>query len=228
MRTLTPQPWVDLCACVQPQAPTRQNGQGTGSTVGRPQAPSRSPQGSAEVDKKALSERDICTKFITPALAAAGWNTHSQMREEVNLTAGRVVVRGNRAARDKSTIRRADYVLYFKPGMPLAVVEAKDNKHTLRDGIQQALDYAAMLDVPFAFSSLLSGVAGFIMLLRDVQIGNDTSECWNQHVFKKPSPAMIKVEGRHIRCVRCDAATLASSDPDNIAQQDEQVARFKV
>jgi hypothetical protein len=76
------------------------------------------------------------------------------------------------------------------------------------------------VDVPFAFSSLLSGVAGFIMLLRDVQIGNDTSECWNQHVFKKPSPAMIKVEGRHIRCVRCDAATLASSDPDNIAQQD--------
>ena len=101
----------------------------------------------------ALSERDICTKFITPAIAAAGWNTHNQMREEVNLTAGRVVVRGNRAARDKATIRRADYVLYYKPGIPLAVVEAKDNNHSLRDGIQQALDYAAMLDVPFAFSS---------------------------------------------------------------------------
>lgn len=68
------------------------------------------------------------------------------------------------------------------------------------------------VDVPFSFSSLLAGVAGFIMLLRDVQIGNDTSECWNQHVFKKPSPAMIKVEGRHIRCVRCDAAALAHSD----------------
>ncbi len=105
----------------------------------------------------ALSERDICTKFITPAIAAAGWNTHNQMREEVNLTAGRVVVRGNRAARDKATIRRADYVLYYKPGIPLAVVEAKDNKHSLRDGIQQALDYAAMLDVPFAFSSNGSG-----------------------------------------------------------------------
>lgn len=67
------------------------------------------------------------------------------------------------------------------------------------------------VDVPFSFSSLLAGVAGFIMLLRDVQKGNDTSECWNQHVFKKPSPAMIKVEGRHIRCVRCDAAALAYS-----------------
>ena len=67
------------------------------------------------------------------------------------------------------------------------------------------------VDVPFAFSSLLSGVAGFIMLLRDVQMGNDSSECWNQHVFKRPSSAMIKVEGRHIRCVRCDAAALARS-----------------
>ena len=66
---------------------------------------------------------------------------------------GRVIVRGQKAARDKNSIRRADYVLYFKPGIPLAVVEAKDNKHSVRDGIQQALDYAAMLDVPFAFSS---------------------------------------------------------------------------
>lgn len=105
------------------------------------------------MDKKQLSERDICTKFITPAIEGAGWNTHTQMREEVKLTDGRVVVRGQKASRDKNTIRRADYVLYFKPGMPLAVVEAKDNKHSPRDGIQQALDYAAMLDVPFAFSS---------------------------------------------------------------------------
>lgn len=105
------------------------------------------------MEKKILSERDICSKLITPALCSAGWNIQTQMREEVNLTAGRVVVRGNKAARDKNTIRRADYVLYYKPGMPLAVVEAKDNKHTVRDGIQQALDYAAMLDVPFVFSS---------------------------------------------------------------------------
>ena len=105
------------------------------------------------MDKKQLSERYICTKFITPAIVAAGWHTQSQMREEVNLTAGKVIVRGQKAARDKNSIRRADYVLYFKPGIPLAVVEAKDNKHSVRDGIQQALDYAAMLDVPFAFSS---------------------------------------------------------------------------
>lgn len=105
------------------------------------------------MDKKKLSERDICTKFITPAMEAVGWDKQRQLREEVNLTAGRVVVRGNKGARDTKTIRRADYVLYFKPDQPLAVVEAKDNKHSVRDGIQQALDYAAMLDVPFAFSS---------------------------------------------------------------------------
>lgn len=67
------------------------------------------------------------------------------------------------------------------------------------------------VDVPFAFSSLLSGVSGFIMLLRDVQMSSETSECWNQHVFKKPSAAMMKIEGRHARCVRCDAASLVAN-----------------
>src|ERR1700758_4266614 len=105
------------------------------------------------MNKKSLSERDICSKFISPALIGAGWDLNTQLLEEVALTSGRVVVRGNRAKRDEKTIRRADYVLYFKPGIPLAIVEAKDNNHTVRDGIQQALAYAEMLDVPFAFSS---------------------------------------------------------------------------
>ena len=105
------------------------------------------------MDKKSLSERDICSKFISPAIASAGWDLNTQLFEEVALTSGRVVVRGNKAKRDPKTIRRADYVLYFKPGIPLAIVEAKDNNHTARDGIQQALAYAEMLDVPFAFSS---------------------------------------------------------------------------
>jgi len=105
------------------------------------------------MDKSQLSERDICTKFITPALEAAGWDRQTQLFEEFPLRQGRITVRGNQGRRDKSTVRRADYVLYLKPGIPLAVVEAKDNKHTVRDGIQQALAYAEMLDVPFAFSS---------------------------------------------------------------------------
>ncbi len=103
------------------------------------------------MDKKSLSERDICTKFITPALSKAGWDIETQIREEVNITKGRVLVRGRSATREKN--KRADYVLYYKPNLPIAVVEAKDNNHQLGDGMQQALSYAEMLDVPFAISS---------------------------------------------------------------------------
>jgi type I restriction enzyme R subunit len=109
------------------------------------------------MDKKQLSERDICTKFITPAVTAAGWDSHVQIREEVAFTKGRIIVRGKVHARGKA--RRADYVLYHKPNHPIAVIEAKDNNHTIGDGMQQALEYAECLDVPFAFSS---NGAGFL------------------------------------------------------------------
>ena len=105
--------------------------------------------------ERGLSERDICTKFITPAVERAGWDVQVQVREEVGLTAGRVIVRGKLVARGKS--KRADYVLYFKPGLPLAVIEAKDPNHSVGDGMQQALEYAEMLGVPFALSSNGSG-----------------------------------------------------------------------
>lgn len=98
-----------------------------------------------------LSERDICTKYITPALVAAGWDLQSQIREEVTFTAGRVIVRGSQVSRGEA--RRADFVLYFKPGMPIAVIEAKDNNHSVGAGMQQALTGAEALDVPFAFST---------------------------------------------------------------------------
>lgn len=119
------------------------------------------------MDKKSLSEQDIRSKFISPALIGSGWDLDSQLREEVALTNGRVVVRGNKAHRDEKTIRRADYVLYFKPGIPLAIVEAKDNNHTVRDGIQQALAYADMLGVPFAFSSNGDGFVWHDKTLQD-------------------------------------------------------------
>jgi type I restriction enzyme R subunit len=102
--------------------------------------------------KKDLSERDICTKFITPALTASNkWDVMSQIREEVSFTKGRVIVRGKLSTRGEP--QRADYVLYHKPGIPLAVLEAKDNNHPVGGGMQQALDYAGTLDVPFVFSS---------------------------------------------------------------------------
>jgi type I restriction enzyme R subunit len=103
------------------------------------------------VNKKALSERDICTKFIHPAIARAGWDLHLQVREEFYITDGRIVVRGRMTKRMKGKF--ADYVLYYKPNIPIAIVEAKDNNHRVGDGMQQALEYAAMLDIPFAFAS---------------------------------------------------------------------------
>ncbi|NPE31951.1 DEAD/DEAH box helicase family protein, partial [Methanococcoides sp. SA1] len=103
------------------------------------------------MDKNNLSERDICTKFITPAIKKAGWDIHTQVREEVPLTNGRVIVSGKTVSRGKS--KRADYILYYKSNIPIAVVEAKKNKFELGEGMQQALGYAEMVDVPFVFSS---------------------------------------------------------------------------
>ncbi|PPQ44127.1 EcoAI/FtnUII family type I restriction enzme subunit R [Rhodopseudomonas palustris] len=103
------------------------------------------------MDKRSLSERDICTKFITPALRKAGWDEILQIREEVSFTKGRIIVRGKLVSRGKA--KRADYILYFKPNIPLAVIEAKDNANSLGAGIQQGLEYATALDIPFVFSS---------------------------------------------------------------------------
>lgn len=103
------------------------------------------------MNKKDLSERDICTKFITPAVREAGWDEIAQIREEVSFTKGRIIVRGKLVTRGKA--KRADYILYYKPNIPIAIIEAKDNNCSVGDGIQQALDYAETLDIPFVFSS---------------------------------------------------------------------------
>lgn len=102
-------------------------------------------------NKKSLSETDIRTKFITPAIASAGWNLSLQMREEYKITNGRIIARGKVCKREVPL--KADYVLFYKPNKPIAVIEAKDNNHTMADGMQQALQYADMMDVPFVFSS---------------------------------------------------------------------------
>jgi type I restriction enzyme R subunit len=104
-------------------------------------------------EKKELSETDICDLFITPAINNAGWDPLKQIRREVTLTPGPVIVRGNVSSRNKKKKKFADYVLSWEPGVPLAVVEAKDNNHTVSHGIQQALGYAEILEVPSAFSS---------------------------------------------------------------------------
>lgn len=103
------------------------------------------------MDKRGLSERDICTKFITPALVLAGWDVNSQIREEVSFTKGRIIVRGKMVSRGEG--KRADYILSAKPNIPIAIIEAKDNKQPVGGGMQQALGYAETLDIPFVFSS---------------------------------------------------------------------------
>jgi len=103
------------------------------------------------MNKKDLSESDIKAKFITPAITGAGWNEQTQLGREIFFTDGRIYVKGRITARGKRKF--ADYILFYKPNVPIAVIEAKDNKHSVKGGIQQALGYANTLDIPFVFSS---------------------------------------------------------------------------
>ena len=118
------------------------------------------------MNKKDLTERDICTKYITPAIEQAGWDKISQMREELYFTDGRIQVQGQKTKRLKG--KKADYILY-KNDRQIAVIEAKDNNHSISSGIQQALEYADILDIPFAFSSNGDG-----FLFHDKTSGKET------------------------------------------------------
>lgn len=103
------------------------------------------------MNKKDLSESDIKAKFITPAILNSGWDEQTQIGREIFFTDGRIYVKGQLTARGKRKF--ADYILFYKPNVPIAIIEAKDNKHTIKSGIQQALDYANTLDIPCVFSS---------------------------------------------------------------------------
>jgi type I restriction enzyme R subunit len=103
------------------------------------------------MNKQELTEAEIRSRYITPALQASSWDLHTQIREEYGFTYGRILVRGKKPERGKQKF--IDYLLSYKKELPLAVVEAKDNRHSLGDGMQQALEYAELLDVPYVFSS---------------------------------------------------------------------------
>ena len=105
----------------------------------------------ADLNLSTLTEADIITKRVMPAILDAGWNDTTQIRQEVKLRDGKVIVRGKVAAR--RTVKSADIVLYHKPGIPLAVIEAKANKHEIGKGMQQGIEYARLLDVPFVFAT---------------------------------------------------------------------------
>ena len=103
------------------------------------------------LNKKLLTEADIRTKFILPALIKTGWDSHFQILEEKYFTAGEIKVKGKKTKREKG--KKADYILFYKPRLPLAIVEAKDNNFQISDGMQQALEYGEILDIPFIFTS---------------------------------------------------------------------------
>ena len=137
------------------------------------------------MDKTQLSESDICDKFIRPAMERAGWDGMDQIFREYPLRAGRVIVRGSKAQRDKSTVLRADYALFYKRNIPLAVVEAKANGYPVGHGTQQAINYAQLLDVPFSFSSNGDG-----FVFRDATLADGVLER-NLTLDEFPSPQAL-------------------------------------
>jgi type I restriction enzyme R subunit len=177
------------------------------------------------MNKKDLSERDICTKFISPAVKLAGWDEMRQVREELSFTKGRILVRGKLVTRGKA--KRADYVLYYKPNIPIAIIEAKDNNCSVGSGMQQALDYAASLNIPFAFSS---NGDGFVFHDRsgasaevEVNLGLDSfpspADLWARYrVWKGLTPDAEKIvlqdyfddgSGKAPRYYQCNAVNAA-------------------
>ncbi|HDX6666369.1 TPA: DEAD/DEAH box helicase family protein [Escherichia coli] len=138
----------------------------------------------AELNLSNLTEADIITKCVMPAILNAGWDNTTQIRQEVKLRDGKVIVRGKVAAR--RTVKSADIVLYHKPGIPLAVIEAKANKHEIGKGMQQGIEYARLLDVPFVFTTNGDG-----FIFRDATAAE--GECLEKQITLDdfPSPAEL-------------------------------------
>lgn len=156
-----------------------------------------------QIDKQKLSECDVCDLFITPAIINGGWDQLLQIRREVTLTPGPVIVRGNLSSRNKKKKKFADYVLSWQPGLPLAIVEAKDNKHGISDGLQQALGYAEILDLPSAFSS---NGEGFAYHNRVAEDGAETETSFGMDEF--PDPEILYERYRTFHGIDPDEKTL--------------------
>ncbi|EMO2079082.1 DEAD/DEAH box helicase family protein [Citrobacter freundii] len=146
----------------------------------------------ADLNLSTLTEADIITKRVMPAILDAGWNDTTQIRQEVKLRDGKVIVRGKVAAR--RTVKSADIVLYHKPGIPLAVIEAKANKHEIGKGMQQGIEYARLLDVPFVFATNGDGfifrdatVADGELMEKPITLGEfpSPSELWQKFCLSK-------------------------------------------
>ncbi len=155
--------------------------------------------------KKDLSEQDIRTKYILPAIKQAGWDVQSQIREEVYFTDGRIYVKGNLTTRGKK--KKADYILYYKPNIPIAVIEAKNNNYSVRAGIQQALGYAKILDIPSVYSSNGDGFCEHDRTCTDGNIEKEFS------LNKFPSPNVLWQRYKKYK-------NIVTDNQERISQQD--------
>jgi len=153
--------------------------------------------------KKDLTEKEICSQYITPAIKSSGWDIR-QINEEFTFTAGRIYVKEEKT--DRGLKNRADYILCYKPNLPLAVIEAKDNNHSVGSGIQQALNYAETLDIPFAYSS-----NGDSFLEHD---GTGSSSTIEREISLDKFPSPDELWGRYSKWKNI------SEDNEKIIQQD--------
>jgi len=170
------------------------------------------------MSKRELSETDICDRFISPALEKSGWDSN-RWRREYGFTDGRIIVRGKMVARGKR--KRADYLLFYKPNIPIAVIEAKDNSHSIGAGMQQGLAYSELLDVPFVFSSNGDG-----FLFHD-KTGNSTQIETTLSLAEFPTPeelwlrykAWRGIEGKNEELVTSPSYQYSSDEPPRYYQQ---------
>ncbi|MDD5193675.1 MAG: DEAD/DEAH box helicase family protein [Candidatus Nanoarchaeia archaeon] len=152
------------------------------------------------MNKKQMSETEICTNFITPALEKSSW-TKKQVRMNVYFTDGRIIVAGKTVKRGKRNF--ADYVLEYKPNVPLAVIEAKDNNYSIGDGMQQGLGYAEKLDLPFVFSSNGDG-----FVFHDRETGKEI----NLSLDKFPTPKELWEKYKKYKCITEKIEDTVTSD----------------
>lgn len=151
-----------------------------------------------------MSEQDIRTKYITPAILSSDWDRDLQMREEVSFTNGKVIVRRKKVKRGEK--KRADYILYWKPNIPIAIVEAKDNKHGIGDGMEQALEYAEILDIPFVFTS---NGDGFMFYDKTVKEGKVQTEL---ALDEFPSPEELWQKYKAFKNINDEADKIVSQE----------------
>lgn len=137
--------------------------------------------------KNEMTEEDIKIKYINPAIEKSGWDINKNVKFEYCFTDGRIIVRGNKTKRGDK--KKADYLLYYLPNIPIAIIEAKDNNHSVGDdGMQQAIEYANMLDVPFVYSSNGDG-----FLEHDIKAGKERELKMNE--FPSPEELWKRYKG---------------------------------